>query len=125
MLPPENSLSRRDLLKLAGFTVAGFSLGDRLITPATAAEEAVPATASLPPSNHFPRMMQEYFVGRVREVERLANERRAALRTKADAERYVRDVRDKIQQCFAPWPEKTPLNARVTGVIERDTYRVE
>ncbi len=70
-------------------------------------------------------MVQEYFVGRVREVARAAGTRRAALRTKQDAEGYVRDVRAKIQQCFGPWPEKTPLNASVTGVVERDAYKIE
>ena len=33
---------------------------------------------------------------------------------------YVRAVRAKIQQCFGPWPEKTPLNPRVTGTVDRD-----
>jgi len=31
----------------------------------------------------------------------------------------------KIESIFGPWPEKTPLNARVTGVVERDTYKIE
>jgi len=70
-------------------------------------------------------MVQEYFVERVRAVERLANERRAALHTKEDAEAYVREVRAKIQQCFGPWPEKSSLNARTTGVVERDVYLIE
>lgn len=70
-------------------------------------------------------MVQEYFVQRVRQVEQLAGKRRAALRSKRDAEAYVRDVRAKIQQCFGPWPEKTPLNPRVTRVVERDAYRIE
>ncbi len=50
---------------------------------------------------------------------------KAALKTQADAERYVKGVRKRIQTCFGPFPEKTPLNARTTGVIERDAYRVE
>ncbi|MCF7973871.1 MAG: prolyl oligopeptidase family serine peptidase [Phycisphaerae bacterium] len=70
-------------------------------------------------------MVQEYYVRQLGMVERKANERREALKTHADAEAYVADVRDKIQQCFGPWPEKTPLNARITGIVERDTYRIE
>ena len=31
----------------------------------------------------------------------------------------------KIRECFGPDPERTPLNPRVTGVVERDTYRIE
>ena len=36
-----------------------------------------------------------------------------------------RTVREKIDSCFGPWPEKTPLNPRVTSVVERDQYRIE
>ncbi len=69
--------------------------------------------------------MQEYFVRRVREVEMESERRRAALASRADAEAYVRDVRTRIQHAFGPWPERTPLNARTTGVVERDVYTVE
>jgi len=80
---------------------------------------------SFTPLNRFARMVHEYFVERVREVEEQANQRRAALKTRADAEAYIRDVRQKIQLSFGPWPEKTPLRPRITGVIERDTYKIE
>lgn len=122
---PHHFLSRREILKLTGLGLAGFSLGDRCAGGAFAADvKAAPAPA-LEPLNRFPRTVHEYFVERVREVERAADQRRAALRTKEDAEAYVRDVRAKIQQCFGPWPEKTPLKPRVTGVVERDTYTIE
>lgn len=110
------------MLALAGLTMAGFSLGDGL--PVLAAEPT-PAPATLPPLNRFPQMMQEYMVAKVRGIEREMNQRRAALQTKEDAEAYVADIRRRIQNCFGPWPEKTPLNARITGVVERDAYRIE
>jgi dienelactone hydrolase len=80
---------------------------------------------SIKPLNRFPHMVQEYFVKSVRRIEKRANERRDGLLTKADAEAYIRDVREKIQQSFGPWPEKTPLNPRITGVVERDAYKIE
>jgi dienelactone hydrolase len=80
---------------------------------------------SLKPLNRFGHMVQEYFVKSVRHIENRANERRAELKTKADAEAYVLDVRQKIQQSFGPWPEKTPLNPRITGIVERDAYKIE
>ncbi len=80
---------------------------------------------SLTPLNRFPRMVQEYFVKSLHRVEQQANQRRAALKTQADAEIYVKDVREKIQQSFGPWPEKTPLKPRITGIIERDQYKIE
>ena len=82
-------------------------------------------SGTLAPLNRFPRMVQEYFVQSVRRVEKRADQRREALKTRADAEAYVRDVCEKIQQSFGPWPEKTPLKPRVTGVVERDAYKIE
>ena len=93
------------------------------ISPAKAAASS--NSDSLKPLNRFPRMVQEYFVRSVRRIEDKANKRRADLKTKADAEAYVLDVREKIQQSFGPWPEKTPLKPRITGVVERDAYKIE
>ena len=45
--------------------------------------------------------------------------------TRADAEAYVQTVRGKVRESFGPFPEKTPLNARVTKVVERDAYKIE
>lgn len=126
-LQHDHHFSRRDLLKLTGLSAAGLSLGNQGIGLASAAEvkTASAVASALPPLNRFSRMVQEYFVEHVREVERGAEQRRQALQTRQDAETYVEEVRAKIQQCFGPWPEKTPLNARVTGVVERDAYTIE
>jgi dienelactone hydrolase len=117
-------LSRRSLFKLAGASTLGLVSSDALAVAQEQAANPVAKTTLLP-LNRFPRMVQEHFVERVRAVEQAALKRKAALKTKADAEAYLRTVRDKIRTCFGPLPEKTPLNARVTGVVERDTYRIE
>jgi dienelactone hydrolase/pimeloyl-ACP methyl ester carboxylesterase len=70
-------------------------------------------------------MVQEYFVEQVRRVDQQVDQRYGALASRQDAQAYVRQVQEKIQRCFGPWPEKTPLNPRVTGVVERDAYRIE
>jgi len=74
-------------------------------------------------------MVQEYFVERVRVAERAGAKARASLKTRADAVAYVRSTQNKIRACFGPFPQKTPqktpLNARITGVVERDAYRIE
>jgi cephalosporin-C deacetylase-like acetyl esterase len=80
---------------------------------------------SLESLNRFPRMVQEYFVEQVRQAERRSLAAKMRLRTKADAEAYVKTVRGKIRECFGPEPERTPLNARITGFVARPTYRVE
>lgn len=128
-------MTRRTLLQQAGLGALGLTAfppalfaadaATKAKSPATKSAESSAPPGDLAPLNRFGRMMQEYYVARVREVERAANARRAALRTRADAEAYVRDVRQKAQQCFGPWPAKTPLNARITGIVERDAYRIE
>lgn len=80
---------------------------------------------TLPPLNRFPRMVQEYFVRRMRVARSRRLERLAALKTEAQARAYVEDVRAKIRESFGPMPERTPLNARITGIVERETYRIE
>ena len=66
------------------------------ISPAKA--ESSSNSDSLKPLNRFPRMVQEYLVKSVRRIENRANEQRTGLKTKADAESYIRDVQEKIQQ---------------------------
>ncbi len=78
-----------------------------------------------PPLNRFPRMMQEWLVDQVRAAEARGETRRAAVTSKTEAEAYVQSVRARIRDCFGPAPEKTPLNARVTGKVERDTHTIE
>src|SRR3954469_7217082 len=102
---------------LTQFTFAGRSLA------AEATKGATPG--ALEPLNRFPRMMQEWLVEQGRASEQRGNEARAAVKTKADAEAYVRSVRERVMKCFGPFPEKTPLNAKVTGVVERDVYKIE
>ena len=109
----------------------GVSTSRRLWAQAPAQRPAKPAAAenprlaSLPPLNRFSRVVHEWFVDRVREIESTGAARRAALKTKADAEAYVNDVRTKIRQSFGPEPERTPLNPRVTRITEREAYRIE
>ncbi len=117
-------IPRRDLLRLGIAAGSGIPLSG-LAMPASAHGAEQPAEPPLQPLNRFPRMVQEYFVRNVREAERRILSAQSDLRTKADAEAYVRDVRERIRRCFGPEPERTPLNARVTGVLDRDAYRVE
>ncbi len=114
-----DSRSRRELLRsLLGSTVAVPPLA-LLGTRLTFADE------SRAPLNRFPRMVHEFFVDRVREIEQRSSALKASLKTKQDAERYIVAVREKIRRCFGPEPKRTPLNPQVTGVVERDGYKIE
>jgi cephalosporin-C deacetylase-like acetyl esterase len=117
-------ISRRQMLY--ALTAAGVGTAWDWHAPIRASQAASAAvTASLEPLNRFPRMLQEFFVARENALHRQRLERLAALQTKADAEGYIRTVRSKIRDSFGPFPEKTPLNARVAKVVERDAYKIE
>ncbi|MDB6119979.1 MAG: Acetyl xylan esterase [Verrucomicrobiaceae bacterium] len=107
---------RRSLLRAAGIQALAWTVGDLCL-----GAEAPPLT----PLNRFPQMMQTWLLEQVKAAEAHGNKWRSELKTKADAEAYVNTVRTEIRECFGPMPEKTPLNAKVTGVLERDTYRIE
>lgn len=107
--------SRRSVLQLGVGATLGAPWSHRLFAQEKALE----------PLNRFPRMVQEYFVEQVRAAEQLGLKRKAALKSQADAEAYVREVRQLIQKSFGPFPAKTPLKPRITGVLERDAYRIE
>jgi len=58
----------------------------------------------------------------------LLEEREAAidkLQTKEEWLQRQSDVRDKLLDIIGPFPEKTPLNVRVTGTIQKEGFHVE
>lgn len=48
-----------------------------------------------------------------------------SLRSTADWERRQKETYEKLLDIVGPFPERTPLNPIITGVIKRDGYRVE
>ncbi|QDT34931.1 alpha/beta hydrolase family protein [Thalassoglobus polymorphus] len=77
------------------------------------------------PLNRYPRMVHEHFVRQVRIAGQVSKQRIAKLKTKEDAERHVKETQERIRESFGPEPERTPLNPRITGTVERDGYRIE
>ena len=75
--------------------------------------------------DRFGHMQHEALLARVRETLARRDERLSALRTRQDAEDYVRRVRRSVRQAFGPFPTRTPLNARVTGREPGDRYDIE
>jgi len=118
-------MNRREIFQIAGLGMFGGLTASSLSPEIGQAAEAGERPPAMPPLNRFPRMMQEFFTEQVRQVEERSLARKYGLQTKADAEAFVASLREKIQACFGPFPEKTPLNPRVTGVIERDVYTIE
>ncbi len=115
-------LHRREFSQSIAGSLSALALS-RLTADSAVAQET--SAKSLAPLNRFPRMMQEYLVDQVTAAHERSVQAKQALRNQADAEQYVQAMRDKIAISFGPQPEKTDLNARVTGVVERDQYRIE
>jgi len=123
---------RRDFLQTTGLGLMSlpvlqsfFGSTSTALAQTAAKAPAAGVAPAVPALNRFPRMMQDWLVAEVRAAEKRGNARREALKTKADAEAYVKSVQERIRQCFGPLPEKTPLNAKVTKTLERDGYRIE
>ncbi|MBW7995491.1 MAG: hypothetical protein FVQ81_02745 [Candidatus Glassbacteria bacterium] len=49
----------------------------------------------------------------------------AGFTTKAQWERHADYIREKFREWTGPFPERSPLKARVAGVLQREGYRVE
>ncbi len=47
------------------------------------------------------------------------------LKTKTDWLERQSIVRKKLSEIMGPFPEKSPLNIRITGIIQKDGYRIE
>jgi len=119
---------RREFLQTVGLGALGWPVMQSFFSGGVAAQAQTAGATSAPPLpqlNRFPRMMQDWLVSEVRAAESRGNARREALKTKADAEAYVKSTQERIRACFGPLPEKTSLNAKVTKTIERGGYRIE
>lgn len=122
------TLSRRELLAFTGGLAASFVSANAESPFGFGGASRVVAqdkSAGDEPLSRFPRMVHEWFVSQVKAAEQRGLAIKNNLRTQADAEAYVRDVRKRIATAFGPFPEKTPLNPKVTRVTERETYRIE
>jgi dienelactone hydrolase len=118
------------MLQQTGLGLLGFSALPLMGANSAKTAAAPPAPTAAPkaplvPLNRYPRMMQDYFGRKIVERENAAEALQAGIRTRAAAEAYIRDTTKKVKQCFGPLPEKTPLNPRVTGRVDRDAYTIE
>lgn len=79
----------------------------------------------LPPIQRFGRMMHTYLDGQIREKMQDRQSKLSQINTREAALSYIQDVSQKIRTAFGSFPERTPLNAQITGTLIRDTYRVD
>ncbi len=112
-------LSRRAMLQTATAAAVGSPWAQRVFAQSGA------ASTTLPPLNRYGRMVHEAYEEWLRAIMTARAQRLAAISTPEQAQAYVNEVRNKIQTSFGPWPEKTPLKPRISGIVDRDTYTIE
>jgi dienelactone hydrolase/pimeloyl-ACP methyl ester carboxylesterase len=121
------AVSRRAALRGGAMAATGLALhfggAGRLLASPLQTTQAAPSP--LPKEYRYGHVLQEYYVNRVREIMRARAEARAAIRTPEQVMKLRDEVRRKLRACFGEWPERTPLNARVTGTVERADYTIE
>jgi cephalosporin-C deacetylase-like acetyl esterase len=67
--------------------------------------------------NHLTKQAMDYYVIRDMEI--------AKLKTKSDWAKRQNLIKDKLMEIVGPFPEKTPLNPRITGTIKKEGYRID
>ena len=70
-------------------------------------------------------MMAEYLTAIVDRQFAVRDSLLATLKTAEDWQQHAKIIRDSIRAWTGPLPPRTPLNARVTGRIEREDYVIE
>lgn len=75
--------------------------------------------------NGYQHMVLDDYVRRMRSLQAERREILGVMRTRADAVAYQNRCLRAVQRAFSPRPARTPLNPRVTGILEQDGYRVE
>src|SRR5262245_42615543 len=100
-----------------------FIMGIVVAAPAGAADDLTVRKAA--GDNAPPRMLRAHLLV---EAQKAFDTRRAAvaaMKTPADVQKRQKELRSKFIEALGGFPDKTPLNARVVGTIQRDGYRVE
>lgn len=73
----------------------------------------------------YSHAVHDYLVDRVRNVHEERRKHLRSIRNRPQAVEYQSRVRAAIRRAFSPFPERTPLNAKTTGILLRPGYRVE
>jgi len=67
--------------------------------------------------NHLTRQAEVYYHTRDKQI--------ARLRTKSDWHKRQQFVKDKLKEIIGPFPKKEALNPEITGIIQKEGYRIE
>jgi cephalosporin-C deacetylase-like acetyl esterase len=75
--------------------------------------------------NGYQHMVLDDYVEQVRKKIHERRQRLLRIASREQALEYQNQVRKAISRAFGPFPEKTPLNTQVSGVLPGNGYRIE
>jgi cephalosporin-C deacetylase-like acetyl esterase len=75
--------------------------------------------------NNPSSMLMNHLISEADNYYNLREEEIARLKTRQDWENRQAEVKKKLIDVVGPFPEKTPLNVKITGILRKDGYRVE
>ena len=75
--------------------------------------------------NGYQHMVIDYYVHKLREMRAKRTAELSSLRGREDALAYQAKVRAAVAKAYAPFPERCPLDAVTTGVLECDGFKIE
>src|SRR5437762_5888494 len=95
------------------------ALAGVFLAPAFAAEDELQVTPGLA------GMVDTYLTGIAAQHWQARGQAIARITTAQQVKQRQAEIRRKMLDCIGGFPAKTPLNARITGSLERDGYRVD
>ncbi|MHC4741547.1 MAG: alpha/beta hydrolase [Planctomycetota bacterium] len=72
-----------------------------------------------------PDMMNTYLRKQAAEYFEIWKEKYEQRKTPEQIAQYQKEIRAKFTEALGPFPERTPLNPKITGIVKRKGYRVE
>lgn len=113
--------SRREFLQASSMALPAFAADSRGALAQRESTPVAPSTRQRDYWNDLPgRMITQMNAARAKRKSDLTK-----LNSTDAMEERIRLVRARVWELIGGRPDNTPLNARTTGTIERDTYRIE
>src|SRR5690242_9820371 len=117
--------TRRTFLQTAGSIAIAGHLSERALPAQETAGPIQPGTAEVPVKRDYWNDLPNYLISVVNDARQRRKSTLAKLKTPAEVKERASFVSDKVWQLIGGQLERSPLNVKNVGTIERDSYRIE
>lgn len=70
-------------------------------------------------------MLKRFYLAKYHAADRKRDARLSAIKTRVDAEKYIAEIRRKLEKSFGPIPPAVPFDAKVTGQLETEKLMID